>query len=159
MQSVKDTKFESNSQRASPGSMSSTGCLQSVKDTKFESNSQHVFVKMEINLYFCNHKSLDADRLIKLSDRDVSAWIKCAVVPPLHPGICWGVVLHRLIGEAYYFLLIQVITLFLWCGGVRPQGWRLPLPCHRTFICPVADVLYGLVDKLDDYPQNTPRTV
>ena len=46
--------------------------MQSVKDTKFESNSQHVFVKIETNLHFGNRKSLDADRLIKLSDRDAS---------------------------------------------------------------------------------------
>ena len=40
MQSVKDTKFESNSQLDILLVMLSISCLQSVKDTKFESNSQ-----------------------------------------------------------------------------------------------------------------------
>ena len=40
LQSVKDTKFESNSQLRDEYMNSSIGCLQSVKDTKFESNSQ-----------------------------------------------------------------------------------------------------------------------
>ena len=40
LQSVKDTKFESNSQLNGSISTQRGGCLQSVKDTKFESNSQ-----------------------------------------------------------------------------------------------------------------------
>ena len=40
LQSVKDTKFESNSQQNGCTAQLSLGCLQSVKDTKFESNSQ-----------------------------------------------------------------------------------------------------------------------
>ena len=40
LQSVKDTKFESNSQRIAVLDACKSGCLQSVKDTKFESNSQ-----------------------------------------------------------------------------------------------------------------------
>ena len=40
LQSVKDTKFESNSQRFGSGKKTVYSCLQSVKDTKFESNSQ-----------------------------------------------------------------------------------------------------------------------
>ena len=42
LQSVKDTKFESNSQLGDQSIYSAEGCLQSVKDTKFESNSQLV---------------------------------------------------------------------------------------------------------------------
>ena len=42
LQSVKDTKFESNSQHVKVFMLGNTGCLQSVKDTKFESNSQPV---------------------------------------------------------------------------------------------------------------------
>ena len=41
LQSVKDTKFESNSQLVFACFDKKVGCLQSVKDTKFESNSQH----------------------------------------------------------------------------------------------------------------------
>ncbi len=40
LQSVKDTKFESNSQLNASFFCSPFRCLQSVKDTKFESNSQ-----------------------------------------------------------------------------------------------------------------------
>ena len=40
LQSVKDTKFESNSQPLLYVTLYVDGCLQSVKDTKFESNSQ-----------------------------------------------------------------------------------------------------------------------
>ena len=40
MQSVKDTKFESNSQQNVEQMYGQFCCLQSVKDTKFESNSQ-----------------------------------------------------------------------------------------------------------------------
>ena len=40
LQSVKDTKFESNSQLQRLFKNLTFGCLQSVKDTKFESNSQ-----------------------------------------------------------------------------------------------------------------------
>ena len=40
LQSVKDTKFESNSQLSILCQISFRSCLQSVKDTKFESNSQ-----------------------------------------------------------------------------------------------------------------------
>ena len=40
LQSVKDTKFESNSQHKISDTSANVGCLQSVKDTKFESNSQ-----------------------------------------------------------------------------------------------------------------------
>ena len=43
LQSVKDTKFESNSQLAELYTKVMGRCLQSVKDTKFESNSQHCF--------------------------------------------------------------------------------------------------------------------
>ena len=43
LQSVKDTKFESNSQRRPRLMLSLRCCLQSVKDTKFESNSQLIF--------------------------------------------------------------------------------------------------------------------
>ena len=42
LQSVKDTKFESNSQRRREFQETDKSCLQSVKDTKFESNSQLV---------------------------------------------------------------------------------------------------------------------
>ena len=40
LQSVKDTKFESNSQQYLAEIIAGGSCLQSVKDTKFESNSQ-----------------------------------------------------------------------------------------------------------------------
>ena len=40
LQSVKDTKFESNSQLSPMPLFNAMSCLQSVKDTKFESNSQ-----------------------------------------------------------------------------------------------------------------------
>ena len=40
LQSVKDTKFESNSQLDAKDKKIDERCLQSVKDTKFESNSQ-----------------------------------------------------------------------------------------------------------------------
>ena len=40
LQSVKDTKFESNSQHTDWAMVEGNRCLQSVKDTKFESNSQ-----------------------------------------------------------------------------------------------------------------------
>ena len=40
LQSVKDTKFESNSQHDEIAEDILQSCLQSVKDTKFESNSQ-----------------------------------------------------------------------------------------------------------------------
>ena len=39
-QSVKDKKFESNSQLDVPSATGAAGCYQSVKDKKFESNSQ-----------------------------------------------------------------------------------------------------------------------
>ena len=42
-QSVKDKKFESNSQLEPPSSTRDSCCYQSVKDKKFESNSQHYF--------------------------------------------------------------------------------------------------------------------
>ena len=45
LQSVKDTKFESNSQLMSAIVGMLGRCLQSVKDTKFESNSQHMVYK------------------------------------------------------------------------------------------------------------------
>ena len=40
-QSVKDIKFESNSQLKDTYNGNRYGCFQSVKDIKFESNSQH----------------------------------------------------------------------------------------------------------------------
>ena len=46
LQSVKDTKFESNSQLVGIPELLPAGCLQSVKDTKFESNSQHCLMEL-----------------------------------------------------------------------------------------------------------------
>ena len=43
LQSVKDTKFESNSQPTLGDLKNTHSCLQSVKDTKFESNSQLIY--------------------------------------------------------------------------------------------------------------------
>ena len=48
LQSVKDTKFESNSQPTASTSPRDSSCLQSVKDTKFESNSQLSSERIEI---------------------------------------------------------------------------------------------------------------
>ena len=48
LQSVKDTKFESNSQLLGGYDFLQEGCLQSVKDTKFESNSQPMQIALEL---------------------------------------------------------------------------------------------------------------
>ena len=51
-QSIKDNKFESNSQRIVPLPSPPYSCFQSIKDNKFESNSQH-FVTLNTSRDSC----------------------------------------------------------------------------------------------------------
>ena len=64
LQSVKDTKFESNSQLYNGIQEIEKGCLQSVKDTKFESNSQHMVNQCTKCLAVCSPSKIQSLKAI-----------------------------------------------------------------------------------------------